>query len=171
MTNVIEAMVKEIDSKNYEYIMADRHFESIVGRYERAVEMGRDQMAEMILGEVKKFVSEYDERHLTPANVEVGQGATVCLYSDRFAGTIIKVTKTTITIQRDKAIPNKDFKPEFEVGGFAGHCVNQDEQSYTYERNEKGTTQVFRWSKKNRRYQKDRIFLSKGRHEFYDYNF
>lgn len=171
MTNLVELMVKEIDPKNYEYIMADRHFEQIAGRYEIAMKGGKHQIANMIVGEIEKFIREYDERHLTPANVEVGLGATVCLYSDRFAGTIIKKTKTTITVQKDIATLKEDFKPKFEVGGFAGHCVNQDEQAYTYERNENGSTQVFRWSKKHNCYMNGSRRLIKGRKEYYDYNF
>lgn len=73
---------------------------------------------------------------------------------------------------RDKATLNPDFKPEFIPGGFAAHCTNQSEQSYTYEPDEKGEVTTFHWSDKFQRYgQPGNLTLSKGRHEFYDYNF
>jgi hypothetical protein len=34
---------------------------------------------------------------------EVGDGATYCMYTDRKACTVIKVTSKTITLQEDKA--------------------------------------------------------------------
>ena len=106
-------------------------------------------------------------------NVKVGDGITLNLYSDSHAYTIIARTAKTITIQRDKAALKKDFKPEIVVGGFAGHCMNQNEQEYDYERNPKGETMVIRWSEKNQRWSapKGYRYVSLGRHEFYDYNF
>lgn len=48
----------------------------------------------------------------------------------------------------------------------------KDEQTYTYEPDENGTEYTFRWSRKYQRYgQPGNLSLSKGRHEFYDYNF
>lgn len=106
-------------------------------------------------------------------NVKVGDGITLDLYSDSYAYTIIARTAKTITIQRDKATLKKDFKPEIIVGGFAGYCVNQNEQEYDYERNPKGQTMVIRWSEKNQRWSAPKGYrcVSLGRHEFYDYNF
>jgi len=106
--------------------------------------------------------------------VEVGDGVTICLYSDRHAGTVIKRTPKTITVQRDKATLDPGFKPEFIPGGFCAHCTNSNEQKWTYVRDEKGAITVCRWSEKNGRFQ----FLEdgsgviiNGRHEYYDYNF
>lgn len=80
--------------------------------------------------------------------------------------------KNSVTVRRDKATLNPDFKPEWIPGGFAAHCTNQEEQSYTYEPDESGTVYTFRWSNKYQRYgQPGNLSLSKGRHEFYDYNF
>lgn len=94
-------------------------------------------------------------------------------YNNYIAYTIIARTAKTITIQRDKATLKKDFKPEIIVGGFAGHCVNQNDQEYDYERNPKGETMVIRWSEKNQRWGTPKGYtrVSLGRHEFYDYNF
>lgn len=114
----------------------------------------------------------FRERFLTPASIQVGDGVTVNLWSDRYAATVIKVTKSSVTARRDKATLNPDFKPEWIPGGFAGHCTNQDEQTYSYEPDENGMEYTFRWSRKYQRYgQPGNLTLSKGRHEFYDYNF
>lgn len=103
--------------------------------------------------------------------IKEGDGITINLWSDSHAYTVIKRTPSTITVQRDKAILDKNFKPEWIAGGFAGHCTNQDEQSYTYERNEKGEVLTLRYSKKYGRFMYLEKSISIGRHEFYDYNF
>lgn len=103
--------------------------------------------------------------------LSVGDGCTYHLYSDAHACTVIKRTAKTITIQEDKATLNPSFKPEFIEGGFVGHCINQSEQTYTYERNPKGRIITAHWSEKRGAF----IYLDKcitvGRHEFHDYNF
>lgn len=104
-------------------------------------------------------------------NVKVGDGITLCYYSDRKAYTIIRRTAKTITIQRDKAILNPNFKPEFIQGGFAGTCINQNEQEYIYERDENGRTLTLRWSDKYGKFVCKEANVRNGRHEFYDYNF
>jgi hypothetical protein len=106
--------------------------------------------------------------------MDVGDGATVCLFSDKHAATIIKRTKTTITVQYDKAIRDPNFKPEFIPGGFSAHCTNQREQSYTYEPDPEGRIEKYYWSEVRGRWQgggDGSIVLIPGRHEFYDYNF
>jgi len=104
--------------------------------------------------------------------VEVGDGVTVCLYTDREAYTVIKRTKYTITIQRDKVIHSPNFKPEFEAGGFCAHCTNQDDQVYDYERDEQGSIEVCHWSEKLGCFVwKGCAKVINGRHEYYDWNF
>ncbi len=105
------------------------------------------------------------------SELNVGDGVTVNLYTDRHAYTVIKRTACTITIQQDKAILDPNFKPEIIPGGFLGHCINQDEQSYTYERNTSGTKLTLHFSKKYGRFMYLDKPISIGRHEFYDYNF
>lgn len=102
---------------------------------------------------------------------EVGDGATVCLWSDREAYTIIKRTAQSLTLQRDKATLSPDFKPEFIPGGFCGHCVNQNEQKYSYESDPEGKKITAWWSKKNNGFYWNGLHVIPGRHEFYDYNF
>ena len=119
-----------------------------------------------------KRAGELHERILTPATAKVGDGATICYWSDREACTIIKVTKSTVTVRRDKAKLDPDFKPEFIPGGFSAHCTNQGEQTYTYEPDPDGHVTTFHWSKKFGTYgTPGNLRLIRGRHEFYDYNF
>lgn len=105
--------------------------------------------------------------------VKVGDGITLCLYSDSNAYTIIKRTKKTIVIQRDKATLNPSFKPHIIAGGFCGHCDNQNEQTWTYERDTKGEIKTIHWSNKYGCWNAPKGYRSckLGRHEFYDYNF
>ncbi len=103
--------------------------------------------------------------------VKVGDGVTYHLYSDSHACTVIKRTAKTITIQEDKATLDPNFKPEWVAGGFAGHCTNQDEQTYTYEHNPDGRIITARWSDKRGAFVYCDKIITNGRHEFYDYNF
>lgn len=170
--NSIQTIVVAIDPVNAEYIMQNdeivRTFH-IAAKYTRE---GKTDMAARAFKEAKEKVALFRERFLTPANIQVGDGVTVNLWSDRYAATVTKVTKSTVTVRRDKATLDPNFKPEWIPGGFAAHCTNQEEQSYTYEPDESGTVYTFRWSNKYQRYgQPGNLSLSKGRHEFYDYNF
>lgn len=184
----LEEIVRKIDQVNVAYILADRDVVDEYNRYRiwldtpldilskrighNVTEEHRNAIADSVYKRIIRTVSEYDELHLTPANAKVGGGATVCLYTDRYACTIIKVTKQTVTVRRDKATLSEDFKPEFIIGGFAAHCTNNNEQSWTYEPDENGTLYTIHWSKKYNSYgQPGNLRLIKGRSEFYDYNF
>lgn len=106
------------------------------------------------------------------ADVKVGDGVTLNYYSDREAYTVIARTAKTLTIQRDVAKLDPNFKPVFIPGGFAGTVINQHEQTYAYERNENGSILKCYWSERGQRFfYNGCIGVSKGRHEFYDYNF
>jgi hypothetical protein len=119
------------------------------------------------------------------SDLAIGDGVTVSVWTDCEAYTIIKRTPTTMTLQEDKATRNPDFKPEFVVGGFAGHCVNQNEQTYTYEPNIDGSTikvSLRNWTDEEgngRRLWKKvgvKTFerggsVYPGRRKFHDYNF
>lgn len=106
--------------------------------------------------------------------IAVGDGVTMYFYSDAHACTVIAKTAKTITIQRDKATLDPNFKPEWIPGGFAAHCTNQEAQSYTYERNPDAPKTRCYWSEKMGCYTTggdQSIRIGRGRHEFYDYNF
>jgi hypothetical protein len=176
MTNVqmkMEALVKSIDSVNAEYILTDNRYIDKLETAQRFEEKNREEMVKYLIEEMTKYVTEFNDKNLTPANVKVGDGVTVHLYSDSHACTVTKVTKSSVTVQQDTATLDPNWKPEFVVGGFAGHCTNQNDQTYTYERNENGQEYTFRWSKKYNQYRQSKsgLKLFKGRREFYDYNF
>ena len=102
----------------------------------------------------------------------VGTGATVCYWTDREAYTIVKRTPRTLTLRKCKSTLHPDFKPVFVPGGFCGTVINQDEQRWIYEEDEKGTQAVAYWSERRGAFYVDGILrVIPGRHKFYDYNF
>jgi len=121
-----------------------------------------------------------DSRYPLPI-FKVGDGATYRMYSDAKAGTIIEVSKSgkQVVMQKDKATLDPNFKPDIVPGGFSGHCVNQNDQTYTYEADPEGSTIKFTVRKWRGRYvwtvagttPDGRMQLGEGRNEFYDYNF
>lgn len=176
MTNVrtmVEQMVKEVDPKNAEYILNDHRFMGRVETAERFEAKGDTEMVGYMMKEITEKAEEYSSQFLTPANVKVGDGVTMHLWSDAHAGTVVKVTKTSVTVQRDKATRDPNWKPEMIAGGFAGHCTNQDSQTYTYEQDPNGELVKFNWSKKYSQFKNTKRgqSLTMGRREFYDYNF
>ena len=100
----------------------------------------------------------------------IGAGATVVLYTDRQAHTIIAKTAQTITLQRDKVTRLTD--PVIVPGGFAGHCTNNNDIEYSYEPDSNGSITKAHWSEKKQAYLVGgHLRVIEGRHEFYDYNF
>lgn len=106
---------------------------------------------------------------------DVGQGATICLYTDRYACTIIKRTAQRMTLRRDTATLVNGFrssapdKLNFQPGGFSGHTSG--EQRYEYAPKEQGETYLACWSKKRARWVTKLGRVISGRHENYDFNF
>ena len=90
---------------------------------------------------------------------EVGMGATILMWSDRHAATIVKVTPTQVHVQRDKATRTDD----------RGMCESQD---YTYERDPTATVEVFRLTKRGWRAPGGGAGLLIGdRDEYHDFSF
>ena len=79
--------------------------------------------------------------------MDVGDKAHVRMWSDEYPVTIIKKTATTLTVRRDKAVLDPNWKPEFVLGGFSAHCTNNDEQKWIISDDPDGDVEVFRWSK------------------------
>ena len=120
----IEAIVRAIDPDNAPYIIQDPE---VMGDFERALEYlrrGKRELAVYVWTDAKKKAREFSRRRLTPTTIRVGDGVTVNLWSDRYAATVIAVTKSTVTVRRDAATLDPGFKPEFIIGKFAGHCTN-----------------------------------------------
>ena len=102
----------------------------------------------------------------------VGDGATICHFSDRTACTVVRVSPSgkTLCLQPDTATLD-GWKPEIFPGGFAGHCVNNHEQAYTYQP-DPGASLHRASLRKDGRYRTTRgETVVPGRHQFHDYNF
>ena len=168
-----ETLINDINSKygeNAIYIMQNGSVQSEIDFLKRKEDDG--ETPEYFYRYAWEHIERIANNMLTPATVQIGDGVTVNLWSDRHAATVIKKTKFSVTVQYDKATLDPNFKPEWIPGGFAAHCINQDEQTYTYERDPNGRIETYRWSNRYGTYgQPGNLRLSKGRHEFYDYNF
>lgn len=88
---------------------------------------------------------------------KVGDGATICMWSDRQACTVIKVTRCTVTVQEDKAIRT-------DTNGMS-EC-----QTYRYEPDPDVATYVFRKTKNGWK-SKGLGLLIGVRCHYYDYSF
>lgn len=124
--------------------------------------------------------------------LKVGDGATLCSYSDREAYTVIEMTDQTVTLQRDKATllngmdSTEPDKLTWSPGGFCGHVSGV--QRYKYEPDPQGEIVIARLRPQRRltKFQvgdrwheaslpiiktPDNSLVIAGRHEHYDYNF
>lgn len=81
-------------------------------------------------------------------SLEIGDRVHINMYSDVIPATIIKRTAKSITVRHDKGELDPTWKPEFIVGGFAGHCTNQDSQRWNIEEDLNGRVERFNWSEK-----------------------
>lgn len=104
--------------------------------------------------------------------MDVGDHAHVCHYSDVSPVTIVKKTATTLTVRFDKADQDPSWKPEWIPGGFSAICTNNDEQRWIIEENPNGRTEIFRWHKRSNHYENTAgESLIPGWKKHYDYNF
>lgn len=106
--------------------------------------------------------------------MEVGDHAHICHWTDVSPCTVIKRTPTSITVRYDKATRKETWKPEFVTGGFSAVCLNNADQddAWDIEEDENGRIEVFRWSKKYNRFRNksgERVYPEWKK--FYDYNF
>jgi|TARA_R100000084_G_C4637487_1_gene141834 hypothetical protein len=92
-------------------------------------------------------------------------------YSDVNPFEIISVSKSgkTLTLRKVDTKISKNFTPNIEVGGFAGHCTNSDEQEWEYFTNKNNPTIKVSLSKKG--FGKGRFKVSYLPFKHYDYNF
>jgi len=103
---------------------------------------------------------------------QVGDGATVIHYTDATACTVIRISPSgkTIWIQEDTATLD-NWKPEIIPGGFSGHCVNNYDQKYTYQRNYNGQIHRCSFRKNGQLRTTNNERITEGRYHFHDYNF
>jgi len=104
-------------------------------------------------------------------NVKVGDGVTRRLYTDKTAYTVVARTAKTLTLQEDTATLADGWKPEFVAGGFSGHCVNNETQTYTYTPNPNAPKVKAFWSEKSGAFKVGNCMLFNGRNKIHDYNF
>lgn len=93
----------------------------------------------------------------SPALPAVGDGATLLGWTDRSAGTVIKVTRCTVTVREDHAVRTDD----------RGACERQD---YTFSPNPDGRIYVFRLTKLGWRAHGKCVRFG-VRHAYHDYSF
>lgn len=107
--------------------------------------------------------------------IQIGDGVTVCSFSDRRAATVISKTAKTFTLQEDtQTLLNGPASGEpdalkITVGGFAGNT--QGTQRYNYATNPNGIMHTVRWSVRHAGWRTDNMAVIEGRHGFYDFNF
>jgi len=99
-------------------------------------------------------------------SVKVGDGITKCLWSDRHAYTVIKISASgkKLTIQRDNV--KRITEPKFIEGGFMGICINNNDIEYEYSPNPGGNIEHV-YATRDGKFKN----MISGRHEKYDYNF
>lgn len=116
------------------------------------------------------------ERVLLP---EVGDGVTVCYWSDSSAFTVVSVAKNgkSFVMKKDDTTLDPNFKPEIIPGGFVGHCVNQNDQSYTYTFNPNASEikvtlrKNGTWKQEGEKAKSGSTIIVGIRSKFHDYNF
>jgi hypothetical protein len=94
-------------------------------------------------------------------------------YSQVYPYEIVRViSDKTIEVREMEALPDPNWKPEIIPGGFFGHCVNQDEQTWIIKSDHTAKTIRIRKRKDGKWYSKmGRHVLEDKPRYFYDYNF
>lgn len=93
-------------------------------------------------------------------------------YSQQYPWVLVRLSPSgkTATVARVKAAPDPEWTPEFYAGGFAGHCANQNSQTWLYDG--LGEEIKIRRSKNGYWVRNNVCFIeSDGPTYFYDYNF
>jgi ribosomal protein S14 len=93
-----------------------------------------------------------------PATPELGMGATICCWTDRHAGTIIRITRTQIHVQRDTATRT-------DTNGMS------ESQEYSYAANPAGVIDVFRMTRRGWRNAAGNGLSIGVRKAYYDFSF
>lgn len=124
-----------------------------------------------------KPIRAYDEFTTNIVGLPEGEYMTQTMYTDTTPWKVISRTATTITLQEVLVERDPNWKPNIISGGFAGHCTNQDEQTWLYAGLGEMTTKVR--LVKSRYCGSDKLwssaqhgeFIANGARRKYDYNF
>jgi hypothetical protein len=105
--------------------------------------------------------------------LNIGDGVTICYYSDCHAFTVVKLKGKKMWLQKDKATLKEGHKPDITPGGFAGHCNNNHELQYDYEPDIDAYLEPCYLNKKGdwKPSHNKSASIIHGRHKFHDYNF
>ena len=104
---------------------------------------------------------------------EVGLYCNWILHTDVEPFEIISITPSgkTLTIRSMDATIDPDFNPCTQIGGFAGHTLNNYGQSYSYKSNLEGEVRKVSKTKRGWKRGSLRYRISESPSKFYDYNF
>lgn len=96
-------------------------------------------------------------------------------YSDVKPYEVVRVvSEKTIDVRPMNVDKDPNWKPDIIAGGFAGHCINQHEQTWIITSDEEAKTIRIRYSAKRGCFQNkygDRFKLADQPRYYYDYNF
>lgn len=114
----------------------------------------------------------------TAAEFAVGDRVHYNGWTDVYPGTVVKVTPTTVTVRMDLFQRDPEWKPEWVVGGFGGHCTNQNQQRNIITEGPDSQTVKFTLRTSNGKYvmagsptRGQTSTLRHGWDAFHDYNF
>lgn len=91
-------------------------------------------------------------------------------YSQQYPWVMVKRTDKTVTLAKVIVKADPEWKPNILPGGFAGHCDNQYDQTWIFDRIDPTWKKVIRMTKRG--WAADGVrFVEDRAREFYDYNF
>lgn len=125
---------------------------------------------------MNKPIRAYDEFTTNIKGLPEGEYLTCTGYSDTHAWVVVSKTAKTMTLREVKVARDPEWKPEFYAGGFAGHCHNQQKQTWLFDGFGEQTIIVrlckSRYCGSDKLWRsKHHNFVANGAVEFYDYNF
>jgi hypothetical protein len=123
------------------------------------INLDKTQPTGMKLGSETGSVVNYVQSGSQQPIPVVGMAATMLGWTDRVAGTVVKVTKCQVHVQRDKSV-------RMDNNGMS------ENQEYSYERDPDGDITVYRMTKRGWKSNSSKTGLLLGiRDEHYDYSF
>lgn len=103
-------------------------------------------------------------------NLPEGEYFTEVGYSQSYPWVVISRTAKSVKLAKVIVKADPEFKPNIIPGGFAGHCDNQHEQTWLFDRIHTDFTKTIRMTKKGWAHKGVRFWEGVAR-EFYDWNF